>query len=401
MSITNVKKLSELASPALATYAYFTGENNLLDGLTRPDTQQGVGMTDVQAGDFVKRYQITNVRPNDLTGFAATLFYDKLDNKKVLAIRGTEFTQGFVQITTDAAIADALGIAVAGFANLQAIQLYRYVKQLTTAGGVTVQYSDDDIAKMAMMFFAKQIELATVILPQGTAHDIAVWASQQAGFSSVFTDLANDKGAGTGAALLQAGDKVDVTGHSLGGHLALLFARMFPQYTDQVVTLNAPTFFGTGDAFLTSIGFPPSAGGNITRLEADGDGVHLIGNVDPGSVINIVQENPSGAVAAFSTNHSSINSIDGLNLMVMITKLDPSLANDAVKISDFMRNASNDYKSTYEKTLDALRHMILGDSITETSVLNSDGKTDRVSLYNNMDALQKSATYHYQSHLTC
>ena len=65
---------------------------------------------------------------------------------------------------------------------------------------------------------------------------------------------------------------------------------MFPQYTDQVVTLNAPTFFATGDAFLTSIGFPPGAGSNIARLEADGDAVHLIGNVDPGYAISIAQE---------------------------------------------------------------------------------------------------------------
>lgn len=255
MSITNVKKLSELASTALASYAYFN-QNGYPGGLTKPDTEQGVGMTEKQALAFTDRYSLAYYRPNDLTGFSATLFTDTLDgNKKVLALRGTEFTQGAGQIATDFAVADALGIAGAGFANFQAVQLYRYVKELTTIGGVAVQYSDDDIAKIAMLFFAKQIELATVILPQGTAHDIAVWASQQAGFSSLFSELANDKGAGTGAALLQAGDKVDVTGHSLGGHLALLFARMFPQYTDQVVTLNAPTFFGTGDAFLTSIGF--------------------------------------------------------------------------------------------------------------------------------------------------
>jgi hypothetical protein len=98
MSITNVKKLSELASTALATYAYFTGENNLLDGLTRSDKQQGVGMANRQAIDFDKRYDIKDIRPNDFTGFAATLFTDTLDgNKKVLALRGTEFTQGFGQ----------------------------------------------------------------------------------------------------------------------------------------------------------------------------------------------------------------------------------------------------------------------------------------------------------------
>ncbi len=44
MAITNVKKLSELASTALASYAYFN-QNGYPSALTLPDTQQGVGMT--------------------------------------------------------------------------------------------------------------------------------------------------------------------------------------------------------------------------------------------------------------------------------------------------------------------------------------------------------------------
>jgi trimeric autotransporter adhesin len=392
MAITNVKKLSELASTALASYAYFN-QNGYPGGLTKPDTEQGVGMTVQQKDAFIARYDLINYHPNDPTGFSATLFFDKIDNKKVLALRGTEFTQGLVQIVTDFAVADALGIAGAGFANFQAIQLYRYVKELTTAGGVAVQYSDDDVAKMAMMFFAKQIELATVVLPQGTAHDIAVWASQQAGFSSIFSDLANDKGVGTGAALLQPGDKVDVTGHSLGGHLALLFARMFPQYTDQVVTLNAPTFYATGDAFLTSIGFPPGSGSNITRLEADGDFVHTLGNVDPGYAISIAQEKFPGVTDTVVGNHSSVNGVDGLNLMALMVKLDPTLINSPMQISDFIRKASNSYTNTYEKTLDGLRHMILGGSVTDTIVSSGASDPNRFSLYDNMDALQNSAAF--------
>ncbi|PPC94065.1 MAG: hypothetical protein CTY33_05680 [Methylotenera sp.] len=393
MSITNVKKLSELASTALATYAYFD-VNSYEVGLTASGEAHGVGMTPVQKNAFMARYLLVDQHANDITGFAATLFTDRLDsNKKVLALRGTEFTEGLDQILTDAAIADALGIAGAGFANFQAIQLYRYVKELTTVGGEAVQYSDDDIAKIAMMFFAKQIELATVILPQGTAHDIAVWASQQAGFSSLFTDLANDKGIGTGAALIQPGEKVDVTGHSLGGHLALLFARMFPQYTDQVVTLNAPTFFAIGDTFLTSIGFPPGSGSNITRLEAEGDAVHLFGNVDPGYAISIAQEEFPDAINKVVGNHSSVNGVDGLNLMALIVKLDPSLINSLMQISGFIRNASNDFKDTYEKTLDALRNMILGNSITDTIISSGSSDANRKSFYDNMDDLQNSATF--------
>jgi hypothetical protein len=110
-----------------------------------------------------------------------------------------------------------------------------------------------------------------------------------------------------------------------------------------------------GDAFLTSIGFPPGSGSNITRLEADGDAVHLLGEVDPGYVISTGQEEFPDAINKLVGNHSSVNGVDGLNLMALIAKLDPSLINSPMQISGYIRNASNDFKNTYEKTLDALR----------------------------------------------
>ncbi|AMK74992.1 hypothetical protein A1342_01570 [Methylomonas methanica] len=42
---------------------------------------------------------------------------------------------------------------------------------------------------------------------------------------------------------------VDVAGHSLGGHLAMAFARLFPNNVDQVVTANGAGFHG---AYLDS-----------------------------------------------------------------------------------------------------------------------------------------------------
>lgn len=236
MSITNIQKLSELASTALASYSYFTDESDgeLFVRLKENSDNGGVGMTEIQADAFRDQYSILALYPNSLlddpTGFNATLFEDKQTGKKVLAMRGTEFSW---QIGSDVLLADALGIGAAGFAYLQAVQLYRYVKQLTTAGGQAVQYSDEDIVKIYMLANAPALEAATLILPQGTVHDIAVWISQQAGFGALMTALGNDKGIGTGDALIAANEKIDITGHSLGGHLALLFARMFPEHTQE------------------------------------------------------------------------------------------------------------------------------------------------------------------------
>jgi pimeloyl-ACP methyl ester carboxylesterase len=44
-----------------------------------------------------------------------------------------------------------------------------------------------------------------------------------------------------------------VNGHSLGGHLAVAFARLFPANTGQVFTRNPPGFGGQGSAYLTKL----------------------------------------------------------------------------------------------------------------------------------------------------
>lgn len=125
MTITNVQALSRLGSTTLATYATFTTDANLDADLK--DQTTGANFVDVQASAFVANYRFLTQRPNvDQNGFSATVFQDRVTGKKILAIRGTEFTQGSGQIFTDGLVADALGIGAAGFASTQAAELYRY-----------------------------------------------------------------------------------------------------------------------------------------------------------------------------------------------------------------------------------------------------------------------------------
>lgn len=123
MAITNVLDLSKLASTALASYSYFTSIEDaaMFAKLQDLGSNGGVDMTEVQADAFRNQYSILALYPNSLlddpTGFNATLFEDKQTGKKVLAMRGTEFSW---QIGADVVVADALGIGAAGFAYLQA-----------------------------------------------------------------------------------------------------------------------------------------------------------------------------------------------------------------------------------------------------------------------------------------
>ena len=45
-----------------------------------------------QTENFLERYEIKAHQPNTITGFSATLFYDKVDDEYILAMRGTEGT---------------------------------------------------------------------------------------------------------------------------------------------------------------------------------------------------------------------------------------------------------------------------------------------------------------------
>ena len=45
-----------------------------------------------QTENFLERYEIKAYQPNTITGFSATLFYDKVDDEYILAMRGTEGT---------------------------------------------------------------------------------------------------------------------------------------------------------------------------------------------------------------------------------------------------------------------------------------------------------------------
>lgn len=158
-----------------------------------------------------------------------------------------------------------------------------------------------------------------------------------------------------------------MTGHSLGGHLAMLFSRFFPTNTGEVVTLNAPGFF-PGSVLLSAIGITSFDDSKITRIEADGDGISELGAPGfwPGTKIAIAQENGHGVFDPISSNHSSINGNDGLALMRVFATLAPALANNPAAISDFMRKGASAPGDTYENVLDGLRKMLLGADITPT-----------------------------------
>jgi pimeloyl-ACP methyl ester carboxylesterase len=332
-----------------------------------------------QATDFTNRYRVLNqFRDYDTTangGFSATLFQDKGNsNRVVLSFAGTEFeTDKLRDLSTDAKIGSV------GFAQPQVLALYRYVKQLKTAGGVAVTYSETEIRNLYLLDGAKDPE-------------------NYATFRETLLADKGIEGGPNGAALLRSGMEIDLAGHSLGGHLAMLAQRLFPGTFDDVVTVNAVTFYGlplglanpyrlVSETQLSQFGEWDNS--KLLRIESVGDGVSEIGTVHPGTTLTVGMETRPGLPAALTDNHSVANVADGLALTELMGKLDGRYMADPRVARAVFDAASNTPGASYETLLDSLRKVIQGSASPATTLDDTAAdklSATRKSLYDNLKA---------------
>ena len=157
---------------------------------------------------------------DDKSGFGATLFQNSATGEKVLAMRGTEPSE---DLRADVFSADLGQIGLFGIALTQVVQMANYVMRLRAAASDLVP----------------QLKVEAT-LTQPTSQPYVV-AQGELG-TSVYLSFGMPTFA-TGLGLLGPEDVVSVTGHSLGGHLAFMAARLFPDVFDpNVVFFNAPGY---------------------------------------------------------------------------------------------------------------------------------------------------------------
>ncbi len=189
----------------------------------------------------------------------------------------------------------------------------------------------------------------------------------------------------------------DVTGHSLGGFLASGIAADFAPNVDAAHLYNAPGLNGT---------FGASAALNVV-LRAIG----AIGVADPTKIFNVKAEAGISPIASLgstvsppiwikienqisevsdlltSGNHSQVVLTDTLAIYDAFATLVPSISLET--ISAVMKSASAENRFTVERTLDALRVFLVG----ETNVAAAPTPELRETLYTNLYDLQDSTSY--------
>ncbi len=169
------------------------------------------------------------------------------------------------------------------------------------------------------------------------------------------------------------GAKVSVTGSSLGGHLAMAFAGLFPAAIDQAVAFNSPGIVDNSTVrslFAALGGTVPAAGDsritNVVSSEANnaGDQLDIIagypGGNFPGTKITIPIENQFASDVLDpkipSWNHDQRQVTDALAVFGMLERLDPTMT--LQRFDRLLRVAANGERRSLENLVDMVESML-------------------------------------------
>ncbi|MDQ1833427.1 putative Ig domain-containing protein [Massilia scottii] len=201
---------------------------------------------------------------------------------------------------------------------------------------------------------------------------------------------------GIGTGHIKAGDLargVEVNGHSLGGYLSSVFARLFNL---QVPKMHTMTFNGAGfslgsDKALkqleTILGPGFGMGKNPSATEQNNfyaeNGINLTTNdwwfTQSGERRPIFNEESAFAVS----NHYMYKLTDALSLGDVMAKLDSSF--DMEDLNALLKRSSNRTESSLENVLDALRKILIDEMVGATPVGDeSNSALNRVKYYENL-----------------
>src|SRR5712692_3824689 len=339
----NLDTFAKASAIAQASYAKFADDRDDVDVLVVPGNadftsslaRRVLGLTS-NTDPFSQGIDRVAYQPDQVNGFSATVFRTQDTGKAVLSIRGTA---GPADLLQDA------NLVITGFASDQLISLYRYYRQLTTPGRQSVQYTADEKTLLHRLNVPIPL-IPTLAFASNAVLDVA---------------LANDKGItrfdGSAGSVLQPGERLTVTGHSLGGHLAILFGQLFPAVTEQVYTFNSPGVAAWGNLLLNAAGVAPSSAPVINVVAEHGMDFTAAFGTRPGATYKVFIEG-GGAI----DNHSIVSLSDSLAIYDLFAKLSPGLAERIDEVSSILRAASARQSESLESALDMLQRALTGNA---------------------------------------
>lgn len=228
----NIFSQISLAEAAYALLENVTDQENLKNKL------EAIGFSQSQAEEFVKHWRVVNHLPDTLSGFSATVF-ESLDHPGELsfAIRGTAGLQDLV-------ITDASDIVLDGIALDQVVDMYNYWQRLNAGAGEYYQ-----VARLAEASELTADLAAAYLKGEDVGDAYAALLGEQPGViidfptMTVKTVVFEQSAEPDGLALIPNDlTSINVVGHSLGGHLAMAFTRLFPEINPLAYTVNGAGF---------------------------------------------------------------------------------------------------------------------------------------------------------------
>ena len=357
--MTNIQINSVFARLSEASYAKLWDAEHHLAIVDSGDveaalknTEDGNNFSATQAAEFVTHWRVVDHQPETTSGFSATLF-QRIDTDPesglkagdyVFAIRGTKDR---ADVAADFGDIGGDGIAIA-----QGVDLLNFLNRLTVrAGDPLYEY---DISESYLPF-------ALFRIPIGILGSVSVTQS----------------GVATQDGLL-AGKPFAVSGHSLGGHLALIASRLKPAQVTDVYTYNAPGFdtglslMANTERFFNALATEQAGlpGGREVRLGGfDTTNFHNYAN--PFDIISRIGDVPGGLHPLFSETtdalsdrlaaHSIVGVSDVLAVQALLAGLDV-IPNGSVselnaqldKLGSILSASSHKPEESLESLLDAL-----------------------------------------------
>ncbi len=407
--MTNSISLFEQTQLAEAAYASFSNKKGGLfkdkDDLEKALKGNGSEFSQTQAEEFLKHWRVAdqyatdrtdkdNLLTNKGSGFSATLF-ESLDRpgEYTFAIRGSIGANDFK--------ADLDLIANSGIAAVQIVDMVNYWQSLITPEGqtyraakLTVSAAETAARQALALNPAAQKVYELTLFFKGAIIVEGMVCYLEFCDSDALPEESKELRFGRGL-IKETPAHLNVAGHSLGGHLAMAFNRLFPQMNVDTLAVNGLGFkFNHGSVNNLFSQLNGAWQFNASRIE------NVYGQAGPklAAMNNGTLQQPGGWDGLFIEDglghvggHSAIQMTDSAAVYDLFVRLDAGLAAQSLaealkSLLPLFEAGSGDDSQTLETLVKNLYKIVLG---IEPQIT----KNNRESLYAHLFALQNSGDF--------